>query len=237
MNCLEFRRTSLSEPNTASQAFLVHRAACPDCARFAESVRSFDQKLLDAMRIPVPDNLMTRIKLRHVVGEEQVRRVRPWKWALAASIFVSAALSVLFGYQMYSTNQYIETLRVAAIDHVNSEPQFLSVRGNAPEDKFRRVMAAFGASVVREMEPIRDAEVCAMNKKPIAHSVFDGEKSVVTVLYVIGERLRQEISIDGDRYHGWLIPAGQGNLVVLATRGEPLAPFVDKLKQSVRWDI
>ncbi len=235
MNCLEFRRVCLGDPYTVSEKISAHRSTCRDCARFAESVDVFDKKLQDAMTIPVPGDLATRVKLRQVIGEEQARRARPWRWAMAAGILVTVSLSGIFGYQVYTTNQYIKQLQVAVLHHVDSEPEFLQVEAKQPEEKFRRVMAAFGADVVGDMRQLRHADICAMNKQPIAHTVFNGQTGRVTVLYIIGKRVQDEIPIRAERRHGVLIPAGQGNLAIIAPQGEHLDLLVNKLKRSIRW--
>ncbi len=235
MNCLEFRRVCLSDPYTGSEDFTAHRSACRECARFAESVDVFDKKLRDAINIPIPGDLATRVKLRQVIGEEQAQRSRPWRWALAAGVFITVSLSGFFGYQVYATNEYIKQLQVAVLHHVDSEPEFLRIEGKQPEEKFRRVMAAFGADVLADIRQIRHADVCAMNKKPIAHSVFNGETGRVTVLYIIGKRIRDETPMESDSRHVLLIPVGQGNLAIIAPQGEHLDPLVDQLKQSIRW--
>jgi hypothetical protein len=238
MKCLEFRRICLSDPYTSSGDFAAHRHGCHDCTRFAESVIAFDKKLLDAMQVPVPDDLSTRVKLCQVIGEEHERRVRPWQWALAASIFVTVALGGFFGLQVYATNQYIAQLQASVIDHVNSEPDFISVQGKVPSDKFARVMAAFGAEVVdKDIEPlITHAYVCVMDKRPIAH-IFAGNGGQVTVLYITGTRIGDETPIKAERHQGVLIPAGGGNFAVIAPKGEQIEPLIKKLKQSVRWQI
>ncbi len=238
MNCLEFRRICLSDPYTSAADFAAHRLECHECTRFVDSVTAFDKKLLDAMQVPVPEDLATRVKLRQVIGEEHARRVRPWQWALAASIFVSVALGGFLGLQVYSTNLYIAQLQASVIDHVNNEPDFISVQGKVPSDKFARVMAAFGAEVVnKDIESlIAHAYVCVMDKRPIAH-IFAGNGGQVTVLYVTGKRIGAETPFKDDSHQGVLIPAGGGNLVVIAPKGEQIEPLVTKLKQSIRWSI
>ena len=67
MNCLEFRRTALSEPGNRTQDYLSHRGECDDCARYADSVGVLDKKIADALRVPVPEDLANRIKLRQVL--------------------------------------------------------------------------------------------------------------------------------------------------------------------------
>lgn len=238
MNCLQFRRFLLGDPYAADADVAVHRRECKECERFADNVTAFDKKLLDAMQVPVPEDLATRVKLRQVIVEEHKRRVRPWQWALAASIFVSVSVGALFGLQVYATNRYVAQLQASVIDHVNSEPDFVSVQGKVPADKFARVMAAFGAEVVsKDIEPlIVHAYVCVMQNRPIAH-IFAGKGGRVTVLYITGERIVDEITIRDDSHQGVLIPAGTGNLAVIAPKGEPIEPLVEKLKRSVRWNI
>lgn len=240
MNCLEFRRACLTEPAGRGEEFVAHRNGCPDCARFAEEVGVLDDKLLDVMRVPVPDDLQTRIRLRQVISEEQSRRLtRPWQLALAASVFLSVALSGLFGYQLYSTNRYIDQLRVAVIEHVKEEPQFLVAEEEGSGERFGQVLAAFGGEVVQDIAPVRVAEVCALRKKnqPIAHTVVNGKMGPVTILYVQGDPVRKTMPIDDGRFSGMLVPAGQGNLAVIGTPDEPLQPLVDKLQQGIVWRI
>lgn len=240
MNCLEFRRACLTEPAGRSGALLAHRNECPDCARFAEEVDVLDDKLLEAMRVPVPDDLQTRIRLRQVIGEEQSRRfARPWQFALAASIFLSVALSGLFAYQFYSTNRYIDQLRVAVIEHVKEEPQFLAVEEEASGRRFGQVLAAFGGELVQDVASVRVAEVCALRNKnqPIAHTVVNGKMGPVTILYVQGDPVRKTMPIEDDQFRGMLVPAGQGNLAVIGEPDEPLQPLVDKLQQGIVWRI
>ncbi len=238
MNCLEFRRICLGDPYTSSEDFAAHRHGCVECTRFADNVAEFDKQLLNAMQVPVPDDLGTRVKLRQVIGEEHARRVRPWHWALAASVFITVSLGGFFAFQVYATNRYLAKLQASVIDHVNSEPDFASVQGMVPSDKFARVMAAFGAEVVDEdFEPlIAHAFVCFMDRRPIAH-IFAGEGGRVTVLYITGERIGDETPIKDAIYRGVLIPAGGGNLAVIAPQGAPIDPLVTKLKQSIRWKI
>ncbi len=240
MNCLEYRRACLTDPASKNEAFIAHRNECGDCARFADEVGVLDGKLLDAMRVPVPDDLQTRIRLRQVIGEEQSRRVtRPWQFALAASIFLSVALSGFFGYQVYSSNRYVDQLRVAVIEHVKEEPQFLTVQDDSSGQRFGQVLAAFGGELVQDIAPVRLAEVCALRKnyKPIVHTVVSGKTGPVTILYVQGEPVEKVMPFRDQQFSGMLVPAGQGNLAVIGEPDEPLQPLVDKLQQGIVWKI
>lgn len=249
MNCLEFRRVSLSEPGTREPNYLAHRAECEDCARYADNVNVLDEKIGYALHIPVPQDLATRIKLRQVMQEEQVsRRVRPWQYALAASVFIVITVSGMFGYRVYSTNQYIDRLSIAAVDHTMAERQ-----GNhfvaphfAPylqQQRFKQVLAAFGGSVVdealAELGPIVHVQVCAFAhiNEPVAHFLIRGKAGMITVYYVMGNKLTKPQNFALGPFKGMLIPVGQGNMAVIGDPDENLEPVADKLEETVVWMI
>ena len=249
MNCLEFRRISLSEPNTRAEGYLAHRAECEDCARYADSAVALDKKIQDALRIPVPEDLATRIKLRQLMQGEQIApRFRPWQWAVAASIFLVVALSGVVGYQIYTTNQYISRLSVAAVDHTRMERQgnhFVAAHEDPAKQRlrFKQILAAFGGKVMDdtlpELGPIIHAQVCALMhiNGPVAHVLIQGEAGLITIYYVHGHRLKERKSFRLGQYQGMLIPIGKGNMAIIADPKESLPPVADKLEQTVVWQI
>ncbi|MDJ0956664.1 MAG: DUF3379 family protein [Arenicellales bacterium] len=249
MNCLEFRRISLSEPNSRTEGYLAHRAECEDCARYADSVVALDKKLEDALRIPVPQDLATRIKLRQLMQDEYMSpRFRPWQWAVAASIFLVVAISGLVGYQIYTTNQYIDRLTVAAVDHTRMERQgshFVAAHEDPVKQglRFKQVLAAFGGKVMDdslvELGTIIHVQVCALAhvEGPVAHVLIQGEAGLITIYYVHGHKLKERRSFNLGQYQGMLIPIGNGNMAIIADPKESLSPVADKLEQTVVWQI
>ena len=249
MNCLEFRRISLSEPNTRAEGYLAHRSECEDCARYADSVVVLDKKIEDALRIPVPEDLTTRIKLRQLMQDEHVSpRFQPWRWAVAASIFLVVAVSSLVGYQIYATNQYIDRLSVAAVDHTRMERQgnhFVAAHEDPVKQglRFKQVLAAFGGKVMDDslakLGTIIHVQVCALanTQGPVAHILIQGKAGPITIYYVHGNKLKERRSFKLGQYQGMLIPIGKGNMAIIADPKESLPPVADKLEQTVVWQI
>ena len=238
MNCLEFRRLCLSEPQTGAHAYVAHRRSCDECRRFAEGIDLIDGKLRAAMQVPVPENLTTRIKLRQILGEEhQKRGVRPWRWALAASVLLTVTLSGFFAYQMRAARQYNEAMQVAAVEHVANHHDHVMLANGSPRQQFQQVLATFGGRVSGEIGPVTRAFVCAMNNRPIAHAELTGGRGLVTVLYLAGKRVAEDTEFAGGKYSGMLVPAGSGNLVVLGLPGEPLSAVVETLRNAISWQI
>lgn len=238
MNCLEFRRLCLTEPRTDASAFVAHRRDCEECRRFSAGIDGVDAKVLDALQVPVPENLNTRIKLRQILGDEHQRRgARPWQWALAASVLLTVTLGGVFAYQLRAANAYITQMQAAAVEHVGSYHDHVMLASGSPEQQFQQVLGTFGGRVAGQIGPIARAFVCAMNNQPIAHAELTGGHGIVTVLYVAGPRVAQETEFARDRYTGVLMPAGRGNLVVLGAAGEDLGDLVRTLKTAISWRI
>lgn len=252
MNCLEFRRICLAEPGSRAEGFVDHRQQCEDCARYADSVNVLNKKIENALHVPVPEDLATRIKLRQVMLDElddrETRRFRPWRFGLAASVLLTVALASLFGYEVHATNQYIERLTVSAVDHTRVERQgghFVAEHEEPVKQnqRFKQVLAAFGAKVMDDelaaLGDIVHVQVCALDPelRPVAHFVIKGASGLVTFYYVMGRKLSKPEDVRRAQYEGMLVPVGQGNLAVIGKPGEQLQTIIDKLEQAVIWQI
>jgi len=249
VNCLEFRRICLSEPGNREEGFLQHRDECEDCAKYADGVGAMDSKLEDAMRIPVPDDLVTRIKLRQLIQDEQVtKRIRPMQLALAASVLLTVTLGALFGYQIHTTNQYVSQLTVSAVDHTRMERQgnhFVAEHDDPfrQAQRFTQVLASFGGKVMGdELEALGEilhVQVCALESihGPVAHAVIQGERGQVSIYYVTGRKLKDREGFEQGQFEGMLIPVGQGNMAIIGEPGERLVTIADKLEQAIAWHI
>ncbi len=64
MNCLEFRRRCITEPNGLGPDCAAHRQQCLACARFAKRMTEFEDRLRGALAVDVPAGLAERITRR-----------------------------------------------------------------------------------------------------------------------------------------------------------------------------
>ena len=54
MECLEFRRAAGADPLHVSVEAAAHRDGCPKCAEFLRQTLVLDERILAALRVPVP---------------------------------------------------------------------------------------------------------------------------------------------------------------------------------------
>jgi len=69
MNCLDVRRTLLSDPMSGSAPLLAHVEGCAACKSFMREVRVGDTSVRKALSIDVPEGLSARIRLRRSMVE------------------------------------------------------------------------------------------------------------------------------------------------------------------------
>jgi hypothetical protein len=55
MKCRDFHSEWLATPNELSEAACAHAGQCTRCAEFAQSVRNFDRRLIEAMCVSAPE--------------------------------------------------------------------------------------------------------------------------------------------------------------------------------------
>ena len=93
MNCLEFRRILLTDPGTRDPAFVEHKRSCADCADAVGRSAQFEQRLREAVRIEAPENLASRILLKHSFASPVSK---PW-WRNTAAVALAASLLLVVG--------------------------------------------------------------------------------------------------------------------------------------------
>ena len=98
MNCSDYRRQIETDPAQRSAALSQHVLSCSACAEFTRRIRTVDQRIKDAVRVPVPENLEARILLRQSFQETRSRpRGRRSLWALAASVVLVLSIALSTG--------------------------------------------------------------------------------------------------------------------------------------------
>lgn len=238
MNCLEFRRQILTDPRCREIEFLRHRERCLECAPFVRRVGRFEQHLEQAMRVDVPADLASRIRLKRSILEEQrIRRQRPWRYAMAAGVAFVLGTSGLIGYRMHHAREAAEGLRNTVLQHIAMEPQHLRERNNIPVARLNQLLAPFGAQFSEGFGNADYAGSCAIGKQLGAHFVIHGQTGPVTIIYVPGKPIAGRSDSADRRFASILLPAGDGNLAIVGERGESLDSVLRKVTENLTWTL
>lgn len=227
MNCLEFRREKLADPRRLSPQATQHVAGCPHCQAFARRVDEGDERLVEALQVPVPEGLAERVLLAARSG----RLLRLRLMALAATV----VLTVGIGFFWLRDAESSEHARMA-IEHVMHEPESFVTTKNADPDFFRQVMREFGGEIDVPLGHMRYIKLCPVNNGVGWHIVFETEHGLATLLLVPGEsmgRRTEQASIGG--WTALARPGGHGFYALITNSPQALAAVDQMVKRRVRW--
>lgn len=234
MNCLEFRRRCLTDPNHKGREFLLHEDECENCAIFAAQTRTLDLRLIDAMRVDVPEILASRLKLENRVRVSNREKNRIIK--LAASIVIAMAL---FGGTFFMLPMSSQ-LHAAVTEHVENEWESLVQSEDMESGEIAAVLSSVGGVINDDTGGIKYASLCDFSDYGSVHIVIAGKKGPVLALilkekYVSKARFMAMSKPLGTKIEGMLTPISNGSMATVGITGEDLHAANQKLRESVHW--
>lgn len=229
MNCLEFRRSIMIEPDIQEKEILAHAEGCKTCASFFREQLAFEENLRDVAMMPVPDQLVSRILLHQGTNvSRQQRHQRRW-YAVAASIVL--AIAVIIGVERQTVPMSVAQL---VMTHINDEPQHLEDQLNVQKPELDKVFADIGLRVSTSLGHVNYVGGCTIrNNEKGAHVVLQGKKGPVTVLFMPGETVMARAQVVGGRFRGIIFPAQYGSVAVVGEKGELIEAVEQKINASV----
>jgi len=228
MDCAEYRRTLLADPNAADPALLLHRAGCHDCGLFTAQLLRFESRLERALRVPVPTGLAP-------VSAQVVPLRRPSprrKWlAMAASVLV--AVVVAGGLWLGASGS---SLAADVVTHMAEEPQaWRRTDVPVPDSKLLGVLHDSHMTLAADAGVVSYANSCSFRGHQVPHLVIQTPSGPVTVMVLLHEHVARSRRFDEQGYRGVIVPlSGHGSLAVL-TRGAAVDPAaVERIAQRVQ---
>ena len=89
MDDLQYRRRIYADPKCQDEDMLAAQQADPAKKEFAQELNQLDEKLKQAMKVPVPDGLCEKLILRQTLAShQQKKRKSRVHLALAASVAI-----------------------------------------------------------------------------------------------------------------------------------------------------
>lgn len=225
MNCFEFRHHLFTDPRSQDPELLAHKSGCPACAAFAAEQARFDDSLDQAMRVPVPPQLQSRLILNQSL--HQSRRIKTL--AIAATVLLTVALAG--GWWWRPLGPLPDQ---AVIAHIEEERDLLALRDRVPDAKVAQVAQVIGMPWQGHVGNFRHAGICTIGKHSGAHLVLAGLKGPVTVLLMPGESIARRKSFEGGGFQGILVPTGYGGMAIVGQPGEALDDVAHRIQIAMR---
>lgn len=209
MDCLEFRRELLTDPQASHAEFVAHAHACPACAQALQRARAFEASLKSALAIAPPPQLAESILFRHATEQQRSRqRLRRAGTVLA----LAAGVVLAFGIGMRLEAQPVSEL---AVRHLEGEAFVLSKTQAIPEADVRKAFAQLEVKIGTLPADISWIGCCPIGRYSAVHLVMQDSGGPVTVLFLTddGHEARADFAREG--WLGRSVPLAHGTLVLL----------------------
>ncbi len=234
MNCLEFRRICSAEPGRKDPDMTAHLRMCADCSAFAVETESFDQLLVEALSLPVPQSLQSFSLDAPRRPDVEPRRASPLRWLAVAASLVVVALAGFGAWRLASPPD----LGAQLVAHVLHEPgSLLPVNQPVAAEDMERVLRRTGARFDGPVGTVTYMKTCPFRDKQVAHVVIEGSTGPVTLMLLPDVKVATPEYFDEEGLKGVIVPVGEGSVAIIAGEAEPLAPVEKRVSKAVSWRI
>lgn len=235
MDDLHFRRSIYADPNNQDDDMLAALESDPAKKQLAQDLYQFDEKLLQALKVPVPDDLVNKLLLRQsFASHQQEKRKSRIHLALAASVAITAGLIV--NYFQFSSGY--SDLGDYALAHVYHEQNYFSNSDSKRVDltTLNKKMTAFSGSFTDSMGELIAADYCRFDGIKSLHLVFQGLTDIVTVFVVPKqEHLASIAKFSDGKLQGESLNFKNTNILVIADKNESLSKWQGLISKNITW--
>lgn len=237
MNCLDFRRRSLTDPYAKDDQLVAHETACAECAEFARDLRAQEVRLRAVLQeVSPPEGLAERIQLA-ARFEHRAELGRRWWYGAAASVLLIVGVSLVSVVNTVSERSGV-ALAQSVLYHIDDESHHLRETQPVSAGRLHRVFERFGARLVSDVGRVNFAAECLMRHRNGVHLVMPGRVGPITVFFMPGEMTDEPLPVRSERFAGKVVPTSWGSVAVVGERGENLGDLGnlgERLAAAVDW--
>ncbi|PHR85712.1 MAG: hypothetical protein COA59_00765 [Colwellia sp.] len=235
MDDLQYRRSIYADPTSQDDDIIAAQNADPAKKQLAHELCLFDEKLKQAMNVPVPEDLYNKLLLRQTLAShQQEKRKSRVHLALAASVAIIAGLVV--NYLQFS-NSYTN-LGDYALAHVyHEENEFYNDDNNRVSlTSLNKKMTTFNASFSGSLGELISADYCRFDGMKSLHLVFKGLTDTVAIFVVPKEEhLAFTKKFSDNKLQGESLGFKQANIIIVADKNESLALWQRNINEKISW--
>ena len=247
MNCLDFKRLALSDPNSREHSFIEHSGACPDCLKYVGGVRQMDADLASSIEVEMPSDLMARLQLNQELTEEVESQViaaaSPMRnYAMAASLALALFVAGFMASNQFGTSTDIgedyQALLSGVAEHMNEQaitPVWDAQRANSNANA---LLASYDPEMkLKFLSNLQFSRVCPMGEYKGLHASLETPDGQVTFAYIKGDSVGELLDAGYEGYVSRVKPVRGGNLIIMSRTNKALEEADSQLEKAMYWDI
>jgi len=237
MDDLQFRRAIYADPNNPDDDVIEAQQQDPSKKQFAQEICKLDEKIKQALQVPIPDDLCDKLILRQTLASHQVhKRKTRIHLALAASVAIVGGLMLNF---MQFSSAY-NKLGDYALAHVYHEQGSFNNNGTSKVTlaSLNQKMSAFDGNFNQSLGKLLFADYCRFDGMKSLHLVYQGKTSPVTVFVVPkNEQLSFDANFNDKQLFGSSLEFSHSNIIVVADKNESLEQWQQSISDTINWSI
>jgi hypothetical protein len=229
MNCLEFRRNLMAQPQIRNVDLDAHARECALCAEFVKRNNAMEAKLSQAINVPVDSGLASRIMLNHNLK----RNHRTGNWmAMAASVI--AAVGITVGAVVYSIAPD-PSLLVASVEHVSGEPSAMKAQQKVTREEMVAALGLSGATIKDGFTKVTYLHDCPVPGGWGKHIVLQTEAGKVTLITMPSQNVAWTKTRKQGGYIAAIHKAKIGSYALVADSDAAYKAGEKFINQNVTW--
>lgn len=243
MDDLEFRKRVFANPQDQDPEFLAAAAANPERSRVLSQLQALDVRVAKAAHsIPVPADLAARLKTRTAPVQATEKPGMRRYLAVAASLILAIGLVLSPGLITERPSAADLKFHDDVIGHVHREiSRYNPGLADISLTQINSVLEKEAGGHLRDDEQIKKmhfkfANGCNIDQNSKgAHIVLNGSRGAVSVIVVHNSPVSTKFDVTDSRFAGKIIPFGEGNLIIVGEKDEPLNVYEDMIETAFEW--
>lgn len=235
MDDLQFRREIYADPKSQDEVLLAALNEDPSKQQFANDIAKLDDKIKQALEVPVPEGLSAKLILRQTFATHQIQKTKKRVYlSIAASVAMVGGLLV-HSLQFSSVHN---NLGAYALAHVYHEEGSISneLSSTVSLESLNTKMAAFEGKFTDSVGKLLAADYCRFDGMKSLHLVYQGKTSPVNVFIVPkSDHLNFESDFSDSKLVGSSLGFKNSNVIVVGDKNESLSTWRDSINNHVNW--
>lgn len=247
MDCLNFKRLALSDPNSREHSFVEHSGTCADCLKYVGGVRQMDANLLSSVEVEMPSDLMARLQLNQELAEEAetlaMNVSQPIKrYSIAASFALALFVAGFMASNQFGDSNAIgedyEALLAGVVQHMGEQPITPVWSAEKANSNANTLLASYDPDMkLKFLSKLQFSRICPMGQYKGLHAGLETVDGQVTFAYIKGDSVGELLDAGYEGYVSRVKPVRGGNLIIMSRTNKSLEEADKQLKEAMYWDI